>query len=565
MSRADIKAGSAFVELLLKDGQFRRGLKYAQGELGKAGAAMQGVGKVFATAGAAMALPFAVAIQKASDAQETIAKFGQVFGEQTVAAEKFATDTAKALGRSAVAIRNSMSAFQSFFVGLNFGSDTARQMSEQLQSLALDFAAFHNLADDEAMGRFISALSGSSEVLDQFGVNIKQAALQEKLLEQGITKSWTAVTEQEKAVARLAVIMEAMTAQGAVGAATREAGSFANRMKALKASIEDTAIAAGTALLPAVTALVEKFTGVVASINEYVAKSPQMVTLLAEVAVGVGGVGIAATALGVTLTFIANHPVVAVLTAIAAGALAMKIAFDQSAMSIERTKTALDGLDGAKRLDAAISQKQSQIAATEKDVATEKEWGGGPHTPKYYAEKRAQLVQMREDLTRLESLRKNGMSAYGEFAPQTAGAAPGPMPLPKAAGWNNAAPPAMLVPAMTPEQKLGIWQGHGTKPEADVKKQKEAIEGLGDRIRDLFDGGLDWVKERAGKLSKAASDAPDSRKEVFGSFSAAALAVGGTAANGSPEVKAIDNQTVKMGEFFRTLGRRIETAWGTMT
>src|SRR5690606_31067061 len=105
--------------------------------------------------------------------------------------------------------------------GLGFGAEQSRKFSQQLAQLALDFASFNNMSDAEAQQRFISALSGSSEVLDMFGVNIKQAALEQELLQQGVKKAWTEVSEQEKAVARLSIIMRSMTDQGAVGDAVR--------------------------------------------------------------------------------------------------------------------------------------------------------------------------------------------------------------------------------------------------------------------------------------------------------------------------------------------------------
>lgn len=50
----------------------------------------------------------------------------------------------------------------------------------------------------------------------------------------GVRKSWTEVTEQEKALARLNIIARAMGDQGAIGDAVKTAGSFTNQMKRLR-------------------------------------------------------------------------------------------------------------------------------------------------------------------------------------------------------------------------------------------------------------------------------------------------------------------------------------------
>ena len=176
-------------------------------------------------------------------------------------------------------------------------------MSQSLESLALDFASFHNISDPEAMQRFISALSGSSEVLDRFGINIKQAALQQELLNTGVRTSWQQVTEQQKAVARLSVIMRAMTDQGAVGDAVRTAGSFANRMKALKGQIHDTAVEIGNALLPVVTPIVAKLAAAGKKVAEWIAQNKSLIVGMAKIVAIVGAAGIGLLALGSALAF----------------------------------------------------------------------------------------------------------------------------------------------------------------------------------------------------------------------------------------------------------------------
>jgi hypothetical protein len=208
-------------------------------------------GRILAVAGAGSVIGLLYkTVQAASDSEESIAKFNAVFNNNAKEATKFVAQLADDIGRSEQDIRKAMSAYQSIFVGLNFAPDKAFEMSMALEKLTLDFAAFHNISDEETMGRFVSAMSGSAEVLDQFGVNIRQAALGEELLRMGINKSSASASEAERTMARLNVIMEVMGSQGALGAAAREAQSFANRMKDLKAELLDLSIAIGNELMP---------------------------------------------------------------------------------------------------------------------------------------------------------------------------------------------------------------------------------------------------------------------------------------------------------------------------
>lgn len=191
-------------------------------------------------------------VKMAADAEEIASKFNAVFRDNADAARDWADNLAKGVGRFRLDLEETMSSFQGFFVGLGFGQDEAMKLSQQMQALSVDFASFNNLADAEAGERFISALSGSSEVLAMFGINIKQAALQQELLAMGITKSITKATEQEKALARVNVIMRAMGEQGAIGDARRTAGSLANQFKALASESKAMAVAIGEAVVPVV-------------------------------------------------------------------------------------------------------------------------------------------------------------------------------------------------------------------------------------------------------------------------------------------------------------------------
>lgn len=298
-----IRAGRAFVELFADDSRLVRGLRRAEKKLKAFGDSIRNFGLKIAGAVSAVTAPLAaLSIKAASDAQESLSRFEAVFKDQAKAAGQFADALAHSVGRSKIEIRDALATFQSFFVGLGFSGEAARDLSQTMQSLALDFASFHNLSDDEAIGRFISALSGSSEVLDRFGINIKQAALEQELLAMGVRKSWTEVTEQEKALARLNIIARAMGDQGAIGDAVKTAGSFTNQMKRLRGLLRDTSVSIGQALLPVVTPLVQKAAEMVRWLGEWISRNQQLVATMFKVAAVVIAGGLALAALGTVIS-----------------------------------------------------------------------------------------------------------------------------------------------------------------------------------------------------------------------------------------------------------------------
>jgi hypothetical protein len=295
----DIRAGRAFMEIATRD-KLTAGLKRAQRQLAAFGAGARAIGLQASVSIAAATVPLALGVVKAaSDAQESISRFRQVFGKEADAAAGFAEDLASRVGRSALDIKDALATNQGFFVGLGFDPAKARRISEQVEEISLDLASFNNLSDQEGVERMISALSGSSEVLDRFGINTKQAALQQQLLEMGISKSWSTVTEQEKALARLNIITKSMGDQGALGDATRTAGSFANQLKRLGGETKDTAVAIGDALLPVASKLLSTTTMVVDALGEVLRENPGLVRTTFAVAGVAGAASVALLGLGV--------------------------------------------------------------------------------------------------------------------------------------------------------------------------------------------------------------------------------------------------------------------------
>jgi hypothetical protein len=296
---SEIRAGAAFVELKSKDAGFVRGMRQAERRLESIGAVGRRVGAtLIAVAGGVGGAIAALSIKAASDANESMNRFLQVFGSQADQAGAFAEGLAERVGRSAIDIRDSLASLQSFFVGLGFDPEEARKMSQQLSELAIDFASFNNISDEEAVSRFLSALSGSSEVLDKFGINTKQAALQQELLRLGINKAWTEVTESEKAMARLSIIARTMGAQGSIGDAARTSDGFANQLKRLQANLRDVRVEIGNALLPVATALLQRLNPITKRVAEFIKNNQGLVLVAGALTAGVVALGAVIFGLG---------------------------------------------------------------------------------------------------------------------------------------------------------------------------------------------------------------------------------------------------------------------------
>lgn len=313
-SQQGIRAGKAFVELYANDTALVRGLRSAQRKLKQFSAQITSIGAISLGAGVSIMGAFVPAVNAASRKQETLNKFAAVFGQHVEQAAKFADDLAASVGRSSTEIKDSMSAFQGFFTGMGASSSEALGLSKTMQQLALDFASFNNISDDEAMQRFISAMSGSSEVLDRFGINIKASALEPEL-QRMFGTGVSGATEMQKAMARLEIIQRAMGSQGAIGDAEKTSSSFANQMKRLNAVFNETLVAVGDGVLPVVTKLLVSVNAVIPQITNWIKVNKELfnVSLMAGAALAIVGVSLVSLGVASTLASIAIGGIATVL------------------------------------------------------------------------------------------------------------------------------------------------------------------------------------------------------------------------------------------------------------
>lgn len=295
--KGDIQAGGAFVRLFLKD-EMTRALVSS---INKAGASMQsfgasamGIGARIGAAGAGMSAPFLFAISAASDLEETMSKFGVVFGDRAKDVKAWGDELAGQIGRGEKDVAGFLAANQDLFVPLGFDPTQAESLSKQLVGLTYDLASFNNIADADVQRDLQAALTGSGEVMKKYGVIVSEAAVKQEMINQGLDPK--KATEQQKVQARLAIIMRGTTA--AQGDALRTAGGFANQMKGLKGSLSDVAAEIGSAILPYVTKFVSVARKAIKTAREWIKDNHGLIVAAAAAAAGIFGIGVAITGLG---------------------------------------------------------------------------------------------------------------------------------------------------------------------------------------------------------------------------------------------------------------------------
>lgn len=295
MSSSEILAGKAFVKLSLKD-ELSQGMKSAQVKLRAFGDSLTKIGGVMLGASAAIGSAFLVAINKAGSAAEVMSKFNVVFGNSATAMKNWSDSLAANIGRAKNEVYGFTAGLQDLFVPLGFSANAAEDMTKQVTQLAYDLASFNNKADADVVNDLQAALTGSGEVMKKYGVIVNETAVKQELLNMSLDPK--TATETEKVMARLNIILRGTTA--AQGDAERTAGSFANQMKRLKGEFDNTLVALGNAVLPAVTAFVSGINQIVPRIATWVEQNQGLVKALGGITAAVGVIGGSLLALGIS-------------------------------------------------------------------------------------------------------------------------------------------------------------------------------------------------------------------------------------------------------------------------
>lgn len=247
-SANQIKAGRAYVEMAVDDSAMQKGLRAAQAKLEAFANGVKSIGLKMLGVGAAITAAFAPAIKAAADMETTVRRFDAAFGRNAQAVDAWAANYAKAVGRSKQEIKDLLALTQNETLALDFDPATAAEMSKILTTLALDWASFAGEADGEVLRALQAAMAGSTSALSKYGLAVTQAAVAQKLLEDGINPD--TASEQQKAMARLAIIMrETARAQGSAAKGSDEFHAVTRR---LRAQLTDLAGAIGKAVLPVV-------------------------------------------------------------------------------------------------------------------------------------------------------------------------------------------------------------------------------------------------------------------------------------------------------------------------
>lgn len=248
--------------------------------------------------GGVVAFGLGKAAKAADGLNAAISANEQVFAQSSRVIQDWSKGSADAIGLSRRAAIEAATAFGAFGKQAGLRGDELAEWSISLAELASDLAAFDNSTVDEALTALQSGLAGQVMPLRRYQILLSENAVQEKAWAVGIAETGSQLTEQQKVLARQALIFDQSTDK--LGQFQREYGELNTQVQIAQANWEDASAALGQSLLPMLTAGAR---GASDLLNRFQELSPEMqknVAMFAAAGAGatvlVGGLSLAAGA-----------------------------------------------------------------------------------------------------------------------------------------------------------------------------------------------------------------------------------------------------------------------------
>lgn len=263
------------VELIADTSKLEKGFRDSAKAGQKWQASITGLGRSLKTAGAAAGAALGAreivqglgsAVNAASDLNEQANRSRVIFKQSAASIEAWSKTTADGFG---LAQREALAAagnFGSMLRTAGVATDEAARMSRALVELAADMASFNNQDPSEMLDRLRSGLAGEAEPLRRFGVFLSEAAVQQEAYRQGIAKTGTKLSEQQKVLGRYRLILKQTADQQ--GDFARTSDSLANQQRILNANWDEAKAELGQRLLPVMLEFVRELNEFIDELGE---------------------------------------------------------------------------------------------------------------------------------------------------------------------------------------------------------------------------------------------------------------------------------------------------------
>ena len=195
------------------------------------------------------------AISDAGDLEQSIGAVDSVFKSSAEQVHRWAQVSATSLGISENAYNELASVLGASLKNGGTSVDELAGKTNDLIALGADLASMYGGSTKEAIEAISAALRGETDPIERYGISINDAALSARALELGIHKTGGAFTTQQKQLLTQKLLFEQST--DAQGNFNRESDTYAHKVQVAQASWENFRAELGSAVLPAITSVMD--------------------------------------------------------------------------------------------------------------------------------------------------------------------------------------------------------------------------------------------------------------------------------------------------------------------
>lgn len=204
--------------------------------------------------------PLALLAKLGSDAQESLNLLEVSFDENADSVVEWADRVGPAMGRSRFTMRELAAEFGGLLRPMVGAGKGMTDMSTKLAEVAVDLRSLRNIPLSQALNALRSGMTGETEAVKRFGINLKEAAINAEIMRLGLGTTSKGLSEAKLAQVRYNIIVRDMAfLQGDSANTTFQ---FANSLEALKDSAKDIATEIGLFMLPALESTLKVLRGI---------------------------------------------------------------------------------------------------------------------------------------------------------------------------------------------------------------------------------------------------------------------------------------------------------------
>lgn len=272
--------GSIVIDTRIDTKGFQQGTVNMQAQFSKLASSAKKLGLAMAGAfGVSKLVQFGKeAIELGSDLKEVQNVVDVTFGSLNGTIDKFSKNAIKQFGLSELSAKQYASTMGAMLKSMGLTTDQAAAMSMQIAGLSGDMASFYNLSGNDAFAKLRAGISGETEPLKQLGINLSVANLEQYALAQGITKTYDAMTEQEKVLLRYNYLLSVTS--DAQGDFARTSASWANQTKILSEQFNSLKATIGQGLINVLTPVLTVINTILAGLQAVANAFRQFTALL---------------------------------------------------------------------------------------------------------------------------------------------------------------------------------------------------------------------------------------------------------------------------------------------